>query len=225
MKNLANWISVFGFITLGSFASASQENLNLDNIQVPPESISSTGQSKIRDHLDIVKQNISHTQTNLNTTQHNLQIIDSEIKDLNQLEEEHTKLKTRYQEYLANATKEDEKNNKAVKDIEEFEKRVKQLTQSAANKGQLTELETAQLERAEREEWKKDAAQKIKKIEELQLSVEKNLKAIAVRKSALTAQLETWKSRNIEYTNLLSKLNQKKKNAERFLATKNKQED
>ena len=126
---------------------------------------------------------------------------------------------------MANATKENEKNNKAVKDIEEFEKRVKQLTQSAANKGQLTELETAQLERAEREEWKKDAAQKIKKIEELQLSVEKNLKAIAVRKSALTAQLETWKSRNIEYTNLLSKLNQKKKNAERFLATKNKQED
>jgi chromosome segregation ATPase len=221
MKTLTTLLLLTNLLTLPVLGNTTNEDMNLDNLQAPPELISNNGKGRIREHLLAVEKNITLTQANLDATQKNMVVLESELKDLEALEQEHLRLKERYKDFLTHATKENEKNNKAIGEIESFEKKVAAISKGNRSQpqSQLSELETAKTEKNEREGWRKDAQQKTSRIQELLLGIEKNLKSISARKAPLLSQLETWKSRHADYQNLLSKLNQKKLTAERFIAS------
>lgn len=222
MNNKTAFFLILAFTIPQLAKSSKSEELNIENLQVSPEIISSTGKNRIRDHIATIEQNIAHTETNLQATKKNIEVIESELKDLDDLEKEHLRLKERYTDFLAYASKQTLKNEKALKEIEEFQKKVEKLSKSNQNEAQINELKTATTEKAEREDWLKDTNQKTARVQELLLGVEKNLKSIASRKHPLQEQLQTWKNKNIEYTQLLSKLTNKKAIAERFVASQSK---
>lgn len=223
MNNNTAFFLILAF-TITQIAKASKsEELNIENLQVSPEIISSTGKNRIRDHIATIEQNIAHTETNLQATKKNIEVIESELKDLDDLEKEHLRLKERYTDFLTYASKQTLKNEKALKEIEEFQKKVEKLSKSNQNEAQINELKTATTEKAEREDWLKDTNQKTARVQELLLGVEKNLKSIASRKYPLQEQLQNWKNKNAEYTQLLSKLTNKKAIAERFVASQSKE--
>ena len=222
MNNKTAFFLILAFTIPQLAKSSKSEELNIENLQVSPEIISSTGKNRIRDHIATIEQNIAHTETNLQATKKNIEVIESELKDLDDLEKEHLRLKERYTDFLAYASKQTLKNEKALKEIEEFQKKVEKLNKSNQNEAQINELKTATTEKAEREDWLKDTNQKTARVQELLLGVEKNLKSIASRKHPLQEQLQTWKNKNIEYTQLLSKLTNKKAIAERFVASQSK---
>jgi chromosome segregation ATPase len=194
-----------------------QPNPDFENPKLSPEILSQSGKNRIKDHLQIIDRNITNTENNIQATKKNIGVIESEIQELDSLKKEHLTLKSRYLEFLANANQENIKNNKAIAEIEDFEKRVKGLTKETTTSGQLTELETAKSEKQQREDWKKETQQKIARIGELLVGVEKNLQSIEGRKAPLIEQLKTWGNRHKEYETLLTKLSQKKKDAEKFL--------
>ncbi|MBM4316053.1 MAG: hypothetical protein FJ116_01065 [Deltaproteobacteria bacterium] len=202
--------------------NSTSDELNLDNLQVKPELISNSGISRIREHLLAVEKNITLTQANLDATQKNIAVMESELKELEVIAQEHLRLKERYQDFLTHATKENDKNNKAMSEIEAFQKKIASFAKKGhetQTKSQLSELESSENEKNERETWRKDNQQKTSRVQDLLLGIEKNLKSIAAKKTPLLNQLETWKSRQSDYENVLSKLNQKKLIAERFIAS------
>ena len=196
-----------------------QDDLNIDSGKIQPEIVSSTGKSKIRDHLQTLMRNISLTETNLNSTRKNISVIEAELKELEDLTQEHLKLKKRYTDFLTTAARETVKNNKAIKDIENFEAKTKPLNKEALNTVQLNEIQAAKDEKLKRIDWQKETEQKKNKITELLSGVEKNLQSIEGRKIPLTEQLTNWKNRLNDYQNTLTILNQKKQTAERFVAS------
>lgn len=203
-------------------ASTQNEDLSIDTLNISPEIISPTGKSKVRDHIQAIEQNITHTETNLTSTKKNIGVIESEIKELEGLAVEHSNLKKRYLEFLSTADKETAKNEKALSDIAVYERKVEPLAQRTQNPTRLAELETAKNEKLQREEWRKETEQRKLKIKELLAGVEKNLRSIELRKAPLKEQLQAWNNRLNEYQSMLTKLNQKKQDAERFLASPNK---
>jgi len=101
----------------GSWANT-QEDLNIDSAKLSPEIVSTSGKSKIRDHLQTLIQNINLTETNLLSTRKNINVIEAEIKELEELTQEHLTLKKRYTNFLVTAEKEITKNKKALADIQ-----------------------------------------------------------------------------------------------------------
>ena len=199
------------------FSNTPESDLNIETLKVSPEIISQNGKSRIKEHIQIIDRNIANTENNIQATKKNIGVIESELQELENLKKEHLSLKNRYLLFLSNANQESAKNNKAIAEIEGFEKRVEGLTRGTTNSDQLAELETAKAEKRQREEWKKETQQKTTRIGELLVGVEKNLQSIEGRKAPLLEQLNTWGDRSKEYEALLTKLSQKKKNAEKFL--------
>ncbi|NBX67581.1 MAG: hypothetical protein EBR01_01305 [Proteobacteria bacterium] len=201
--------------------ASTQEDLNIESGKIQPDVVSPIGKNKIRDHLQTLSRNITLTETNLSSTQKNISVIETEIKELEDLSEEHLKLKKRYSDFLSTAAKETVKNNKALKEIENYEAKVAPLNKDTLKSTQISEIQAAKDEKLKRIEWQKETEQKKNKITELLTGVEKNLQSIEGRKIPLKEQLNTWKNRLNEYQNTLTILNQKKQAAERFVASQN----
>ncbi len=203
-------------------ANNTPNDLNIDTLNISPEIISPNGKNRIKDHIQTIEQNITHTETNLQSTQKNISVIESEINELESLAKEHSILKVRYLAFLSTANKETLKNEKALLEIEQFEKKAEGPAKSTQNPTRLAELEAARDEKKQREDWRKETEQKTTRIKELFTGVEKNLQSIEGRKAPLKEQLQTWNNRLSEYQNLRIKLTQKKKDAERFVASQKK---
>lgn len=203
-------------------AASKTEDLNIEKLEVSPDIISPSGKNRIRDHIGTIQQNILHTESNLQATKKNIEVIELELKDLEDLETEHLRLRDRYKDFLSHASSESLKNEKALNEIEDFERKAQKLTQNTSNAAQLNELQIASNEKNERMDWSKDSNQKIKRVKELLVGIEKNLESIASRRRPLVEQLQHWKTKGTDYNQLLVKLNEKKVRAERFLATQPK---
>lgn len=221
------YLITFTFVMFGSLVTtllgvSAPKDLSLDKLDVSPDMISSEGKSRIKQHVQIIRDNIANTLTNIQSTKKNVLVIEAEIHDLEELGKEHQNLKTRYLDFLSKANIEFIKNNKALNEIDQFQKKLSKLNNVNQNKARSGEIVEAQTEKMERENWKRESEEKVVRIRELLVGVEKNIQSIEGRKAPLKEQFITWSLRQTEYTKIMEQLTEKKKNAERFITSQNK---
>ncbi len=185
--------------------------------------LSSSGKQRLLENIASLDKNITIVKGNIVNCKKNAIVIDSELKELSALEQEHLQLREKYVGQIADIQKELDKNDTAMKELDNFQKNISKNSSSSSNAqtAQQDDIMKSQKDKMDREKWKSEATAKVGKINELIKSVNANLNSIEVKKTPLKEQQQQWLSKEKEYQKLFIDLTAKKEESAKILKTQN----
>lgn len=192
-------------------AQAEKEALK-DNFYVRPI-VSPKGIQRIYDGIKELEKNIADATANLTICDRNREVVIAELQDLDKLEKEQVELIGTYQKYLDDAKIQTAKNNEGAEAVMKFEAEARKQLEGKRGKNQLdvaSKLNTARLDRVNRERWKADAKGKVERVNKLLQMAQKNLNDIRARRAPLRGQVSGWSTRKAEFQKLIKTLQAKK---------------
>lgn len=180
--------------------------------------LSAAGRERLQKNLRVLETALADLNENLSIAGKNLETIRKELKDLDQLEAEHIAIRQKHTGYLGHVEQEMRKNDEAQRDLAKWEEAAKNAPADPAAQQVIKEkLESARLEKADRDRWRADAAVKSARAKELVIEVDRNLRDIRSRRGPLKDQQKQWTARKEEYEKVVRETAAKKEQWEKTL--------
>jgi chromosome segregation ATPase len=176
--------------------------------------VSELGIKRVRTNIEAVSNNISNIEVNISACNHNLQTLRGVLVNLDKLEKEHIGLKKKYRDYVSIAEKEVKKNDAAYQELKKWEERHLAMIKDSKDGGLKNRLETARIERLDRERWKMDAGAKVKLVDELIAKIDKNIAAINEKRKTIGEEILKEQKYKQGFENDLREYQAKKKELE-----------
>ncbi len=180
--------------------------------------LSASGRDRLQGNLRVLETALVDLKENLRIAAKNLETIRTELRDLDQLEADHVAIRQKHNSYLSHVEQEMRKNDEAQRDLAKWEEAAKNAPADPAAQQVIKEkLESARLEKADRDRWRSDAAVKSARAKELVIEVDRNLRDIRSRRGPLKEQQRQWLARKDEYEKVVRETEIKKEQWEKTI--------